>query len=141
MINNEQLLKLGGAIQLAILIASVQVPRMLDWRNELAHLKPFLRQLFYVYGAFIILTIIGMGVISIAFAGEIAASPGLGRAFAAFVLIFWGLRLVVQFFVFDARPILTTPVMRFAYHALTVAFVAIVCTYSIVVYRIAPSAG
>ncbi|MCB9852168.1 MAG: hypothetical protein H6819_03660 [Phycisphaerales bacterium] len=135
--NNEQLLRIGGAIQLAILIASVQVPRMLDWRGELANLKPFLRQLFYVYGAFIILTIVGMGVISIAFADEIAASPGLGRAFAAFVFVFWGIRLIVQFFVFDARPILTTPIMRFAYRALSLAFILLVCAYGVVVFRIA----
>ncbi len=132
MITNEQLIQLGGAIQLAILVASLQVPRMLNWRDELAVLKPFLRSLFYVYGVFIVLTIIGMGVISIAFAGEIATSPGLGRAFAGFVLIFWSARLVVQFFVFDAKPILTTPMMRIGYHALTVAFVVLVGAYGVV---------
>lgn len=136
MLSNENLLKLGGAVQLAILFASVQVPRMLNWRAELANLKPFLRQLFYVYGVFIVLTIVGMGLISIAFASEIASSAGLGRAFAAFVFVFWGLRLVVQFFVFDAKPIMTTRIMRMAYHLLTFAFVLLVCAYGIVVFRV-----
>jgi hypothetical protein len=136
MMTNENLVRLGGVVQLEILLASVQVPKMLNWRGELANLAPFLRRLFYVYGAFIILTIVGMGVISIAFAAEIAASPGLGRAFAGFLFVFWSARLVVQFFVFDAQPILTTPVMRFAYHALTVAFVMLVGIYGIVSFGV-----
>lgn len=130
---SENLLRLGGAIQLAILIASVQVPKRLNWRSELAPLTPFLRQLFYVYGAFIVMTIVAMGVISIAFAGEIAASSGLGRAFTVFVLIFWGVRLIVQFFVFDARPILATRLMRVGYHCLTIAFVILVMAYGAVI--------
>ncbi|HPF38906.1 MAG TPA: hypothetical protein P5081_06255 [Phycisphaerae bacterium] len=137
MITMAMLLKVGGIVQLAILVASVQVPRRLNWKTELAGLKPFLRQLFYVYGAFIVLTIIGMGVISIAFAEEIATSPGLGRAFAAFVLIFWGLRLFTQFVIFDAGPILTTRLMRVAYHALTFAFITLVGVYGAVVFQIA----
>ena len=120
MLSNENLLKLGGAV----------------WRTELASLKPFLRQLFYVYGVFIVLTIVGMRLISIAFASEIASSAGLGRAFAAFVLLFWGLRLVVQFFYFDAGPILTTRIMRVAYHLLTLAFILLVCIYGAVVVRV-----
>lgn len=138
MLTNDDLLRVGGAIQLAILIASVQVPRRLNWREELANLKPFLRRLFYVYGAFIVLTIVGLAVLSIAFAPEIAASPGLGRAFAAFVFAFWAARLCVQFFVFDAKPILTTRIMRFAYHLLTVAFVALVGVYGIVAFSPIP---
>lgn len=133
MFTNENLLRLGGVIQLSILIASALVPRMLDWRSGLAKLSPFLRRLFWVYGGFIVLTILGMGVLSIAFAGEIAASPGLGRGFAAFVLVFWAARLFVQFFVFDAGHLLTTTLMRIGYHALTVAFFVLIAVYGVVV--------
>lgn len=133
MFTNENLLRLGGIVQLSILIASALVPRMLDWRTELAGLKPFLRRLFWVYGAFIVLTILAMCILSIAFAGEIAASRGLGRGFAAFVLVFWAARLFVLFFVFDAGSLLRTKMMRIGYHALTVAFFVLIAAYGLVV--------
>jgi hypothetical protein len=53
------LLQLAGFLQLSILIASALVPRVLDWRRNLAGLNAFLRKLFWVYGIFIVLVIIG----------------------------------------------------------------------------------
>ena len=49
----KTLLQIAAALQLSILVASALVPRLLDWRTNLATLHPFLRKLFWVYGAFI----------------------------------------------------------------------------------------
>lgn len=125
----KTLILLGSAIQLSILIASALTPRALDWKSALAPLPDMLRRLFWVYGAFIVLVIIGFGVLSAAFATEIAAGEPLARALAAFITVFWGARLAVQLFVFDARPYLTTPLYRIGYHLLTVAFVALVLIF------------
>jgi hypothetical protein len=66
------------------------------------------RQLIWVHGAFIVLVIVGFGLLSIFFAGDLAVGTPLASGVCAFVGLFWAARLAVQFFVFDAKPYLTT---------------------------------
>ena len=131
----EQCVFAGGVLHGLVLLAALQVPLLLDWRGELRVLSPFLRQLFYVYGAFVLLTILGFTVGSLVFAAEVANGGMLGRAVAGFVGIFWLARLIVQFFVFDAKPILKTWYMRCGYHGLTVLFMGMIVLYGYVALR------
>ena len=121
-----------GFVHCCILIASAMVPRVLDWRSQLAPLHSFLRRLFWVYGVFIVMTIVGFGAISIGCAAEIVAGSPLARAFCGLVAFFWLVRLVVQFFIFDASEFLTTWWLRLGYHALTVAFMILPVPYGMI---------
>ena len=58
MITLHQLILLAGIGHFGILAASLQVPTVMNWKEELARLQEFNRKLFWVYGAFIVLTII-----------------------------------------------------------------------------------
>jgi hypothetical protein len=135
MTSPELLLRIGGALHFAILIASAMVPRVLNWKVELASLHPFLRRLFWVYGVFIVLTVIGFGTISLLCATELANGTQLARSFCGFVAVFWLARLAVQFFVFDARPFLTHWFFKAGYQGLTVLFFALVAIYAWVSLR------
>ena len=121
---------LGGLLHFAILSASALVPRVLDWRGELARLHPFMRSLFWVYGVFIVLVIVSFGTVTLLHADALAAGSPLARSFCAMVAIFWLARLGVQFFVFDAKPFLTRWFFKLGYHALTVAFVVLTVIYA-----------
>lgn len=123
------LLQFAGVLHFAILFASALTPKALDWKGALAPLPPLLRRMFWVYGVFIVLTIIGFGTLTLIHAEAFAAGEPLARGLAAFIALFWTARLVVQFFVFDARPYLTHPLLTIGYHALTVAFVILVAIY------------
>jgi hypothetical protein len=125
----KSMLLIGGLLHFVILIASALTPRVLDWRENLATLHPFLRRLFWVYGCFIVLTIVSFGTLTLACANELAAGDALARAVCAMIAIFWLARLVVQFFVFDARPFLTTAFRRVGYQGLTLLFLALVFIY------------
>lgn len=122
-------LYLGAAIHFGILGASALAPRALRWRETLAPLPPLLRRMFWVYGAFIVLIIIGFGTLTLLHAPAMAAGDPVARGVAALIAVFWLARLAVQFFVFDARPWLTRPLYRFGYHGLTVAFITLVLIY------------
>ena len=135
MITLHQLILLGGLGHFAILLASAQVPRVLDWKHELAPLHPFVRQLFWVYGAFIVLTIAGFGVLTLMNVDALAAGSQLARGVAALVAVFWAVRLAVQCFVFDARPFLTNAWRRLGYHTLTAAFVFFTLLYGYLALR------
>lgn len=113
-----------------ILLASFTVPRVLDWRRELQHLAPLSRQLVWVHGAFVVLVILGFGVLSVLYFRELAAGTPLARGMCAFVALFWGLRLLVQATVFDTRPYLTTWTLAAGYHGLTAVFAYLTIVYA-----------
>jgi hypothetical protein len=113
-----------------ILIASALTPRLLDWRTNLETLHPFLRRLFWVYGVFIVLVIISFGTLTLIRVDELASASPLARSVCAMIAVFWLARLAVQFFVFDARPFLTTAFRRVGYHGLTFLFSALVFIYA-----------
>ena len=120
---------IGGLLHFVVLIASALTPRVLDWRANLATLHPFLRRLFWVYGSFIVLVIISFGVLTLFHADELASGGLLPRSVCAMIALFWLARLGVQFFVFDARPFLTTTFLRLGYHGLTALFATLVFIY------------
>lgn len=129
----------AGLLHFAVLVASALTPRVLDWRTNLAMLPPFLRRLFWVYGAFIVLVIISFGVLTLLNADELASGAALSRSVCAMIALFWLTRLGVQFFVFDARPFLTTAFLRLGYHGLTLLFTALVFIYGCVALNLHPS--
>ena len=129
-------LRCAGLLHFAILLASALTPRALDWRSNLASLHPFLRRLFWVFGAFIVLVIVSFGVLTLLFAPRLASGDELGSALAAVIAVFWLARLGVQLFVFDARPFLTNWFYRTGYHALTLVFILFVIVFGAAALRI-----
>jgi hypothetical protein len=134
----KSLLLVGGLLHFVILIASALTPRVLDWRANLAALHPFLRRLFWVYGSFIVLVIVSFGALTLFHADELASAAPLARSICAVIAIFWLARLAVQFFVFDAKPFLTTTFLRVGYHGLTLLFVALVSIYGCAALNLHP---
>jgi hypothetical protein len=132
----ENLLLLAGIGHFGILTASALVPKVLDWKTALAPLPPFLRTLFWVYGIFIVLTIIGMGTLTLFHADAMAAGDPVARGLAAFIAVFWGARLYVQLFVFDVSAYLTNAWMKLGDHVLTVAFVFLTAVYAMAALNI-----
>ena len=123
------LILIGGFLHFGVLIASALVPQVLDWRDELARVSKLTRQLVWTHGAFIVLTIIAFGVLSIANASSLTSGDPLARSLAGFISVFWGARLVLQYTWFDARAYLTTPVLRIGYHGLTFVFAYFTAVY------------
>jgi hypothetical protein len=127
----KTLLLLAGVMHFAILIASALVPKVLDWRGELRKLPALFAQLVWVHGGFIVLTIIGLGVISVVNAAELASGTLLARTVCGFIALFWGTRLAVQFFYFDATPYLTSLPLRLGYHGLAAVFTCLTVIYTL----------
>ena len=125
----KTLLQIAAALQLWILIASALVPRVLNWRKNLASLHPFLRQHFWVCGAFIVLTIVAFATLTLLHADSMAHREPVARSLCTFVAVFWGARLFVQLSIFNAGPFLSNWFYKLGYHALTIAFAFLVFVY------------
>lgn len=124
-----RLIFLAGAGQLCVLIASALVPFRLDWRTELASLSRLHRQMYWVYGGYVVLSIVAFALISLLNSGELASGTGLARGFCGYVAVFWGVRVCLQA-VFDVKPHLTAWWLKAGYHGLTVLFVYFTVVYA-----------
>lgn len=130
--NLAQLIFVGGILHFGILIASALVPQVLDWKASLGKLDALTRQLIWVHGAFIVLVIIGFGLLSLGYAADLASGTPLARGMCLFIALFWSARLLVQIFVFDAKVYLKTTFLKLGYHGLTLVFLfhALVYTWA-----------
>ena len=122
------LLFLGGFAQLCILIASAMVPFQLDWKQAFQPLPPLLRQMYWVYGGYVVLSILALGLLSVFNATELATGSRLARSVCLYNAVFWGLRLPLQI-VFDTKQYLTTWWLKLGYHTLTVLFLSFTLLY------------
>ena len=118
----ETLIFISDILHLGTLLGSAQVPKELNFKEELPKVAPLMRHWILVAGAYVVLNLIAFGVISLTLSKELASGSPLARAFCGYVAIFWGCRLVVQFFVFDAKPYLRNWFLTLGYHGLTLVF-------------------
>ncbi len=122
MLTLETLIVISGILQLGTLLASAQVPKELKFREELPRVSPLLRHWILTAGGYIVLDLVAFGILSLLFAKELASGQPLARGVCGFISVFWGIRLVIQLFVFDAKPYLRNSFLTIGYHALTVVF-------------------
>ena len=102
--NLALLLTFAGIAHFGVLVASATVPKALNWRENLRPLPKLLRQMFWVYGSFIVLMIVSFGVITLGHTETLARGDNpLARSVCGMIALFWSVRLLVQFFVFDAK--------------------------------------
>ena len=124
-----RLIVVAGAGQLGVLIASALVPFQLRWSEELRSLSRLHRQMYWVYGGYVVLSIVAFGVLSIVNAQELASGSSLARGFCAYVASFWGVRLALQA-VFDVKEHLTTWWLKAGYAVLTLMFATFTVVYA-----------
>ena len=127
------LMRLAGIAQMGILVAAALVPSRLKWATELARLSRLNRQMHWVYGGYIVLSIAAFALISILLAEELAAQSRLARGLCVYIAVFWGIRVVLQF-VFDVQEHLTTWWLKLGYHTLTILFVALTALYGMTAF-------
>lgn len=119
----------AGLAHFGVLIASALVPFQLNWRTELQSLSRLHRQMYWVYGGYVVLSILAFGVLSIANARALADGGPLARGVCAYVAVFWGVRLILQG-VFDVNEHLTIWWLRAGYLLLTALFAAFTGVYA-----------
>jgi len=122
-------LQLAGLMHLGLIAAGTVMPRVVNLRDHVAALPPFICRLFWVYYSFIALFLMGFGALSFFLARELASGTALARAVCGFLAVFWAMRLFVAVFVFDVRPYLTSVLWRIGYHATNVVFALLPAIY------------
>ncbi|MGB6875129.1 MAG: hypothetical protein WBD87_03765 [Candidatus Acidiferrales bacterium] len=92
---------LAGAAHFVILIASLQVPYRLHWKQDLQSLMPFNRKLLWVQGGFTGLTIFAFGTLTLVLHRELLRGGRVALGLVAFIGIYWTARVLVDAFYFS----------------------------------------
>ncbi len=126
------ILILAGLANFACIGAGIQIPKVLDWKNDLQKIHPFSRKIFLNYYFYVGLMIFSWGVISLFLRKELLAGGPLAIAILVIMLLFWLIRIVVDFFFFDATDWPKGKYFQFGHIILTGTFFCLVVAYSIV---------
>ena len=126
---------LAGLGHFVILIASVQVPSRLGWRQDLTKLAPLNRKLMWTYGGFTVLTILAFGTLTLALHDEFLNGDKSAVGFSAFIAIYWTARIVVDVLYFGHSGWPRGRAFVAGHVLLLGLFVALASTYLAVVLR------
>jgi hypothetical protein len=128
---------LAGAGHFTVLIASFQVPYRLQWKEDLAKLTSFNRKLMWVHGGFAIYTIVSFGVLTLWLHDEMLHGERGGLALAAFIGVYWLLRVIVDFTYYDHTDWPKGRGFVVGHALLTLLFVFLFVTYlGVVTFRL-----
>ena len=127
--NTPLILKLTALTYLGLLTAGLLMPGVVRLRQHIGTLPKFIRQLFWVYYAFIGLSLTCFGLGTFLLADQLAAGTPLARAVCGFLALFWSVRFVAGTFVFDLRPYLTSGWRRAGLTAANIVFTCLPIIY------------
>jgi hypothetical protein len=124
------LVLLAGACQLALIVASLAIPRVLGWKAETAKLRPLTRQVFWTYAAYIWCTNLAFGLVSLKPDWLLDRTP-LAASVTGFITAYWSGRLGIQFFYFDRTDAPQGKHVRWAEVALVAMFIYLALVYGV----------
>jgi cytochrome c biogenesis protein CcdA len=102
MMSLELHLKLAGLAMMVLGVAHVLFGPRFKWKEELERVSLLNRQIFYVHTFFIALVVALLGILAFFYTSALLEPTPLARVLLSGIVIFWGCRLLVQFFVYDA---------------------------------------
>jgi hypothetical protein len=125
----------AGVGQLVLVAASLAIPRVLRWSEDLARLRPLTRQIFWTYAGYIWATNLAFGLVSTFAPGWLLDRTPLAGAVCGFIATYWGARLVIQFAYFDRSDAPKGPLFAVGEAVLVGLFVLLTVVYGSLALR------
>jgi len=94
-------LRLAGVFLLGLFVLNFFVPARFKWADELPRLSLINRRIFQVHAMFIALILLLSGLLLVGLPHELLTPTPLACAVLGGLAIFWGLRLWMQWFMYD----------------------------------------
>ena len=123
-------LLIGGWSLVILCIGSFWIPKVLGWREKLAGLTPLMRELWWTYSAYVWGSHVLFAVLALGFGEWLMGGTGAAMAMCIFMLLWWTVRLWLQFFGFDFGEIKDNPPTRISKGLLTLLFVGLFILYA-----------
>ena len=127
----ESLVFVAGVGQLILIVASLAIPRVLGWREDVAKLRPLTRQVFWTYAVYIWATNLSFGLLSTLAPHWLLDHSPLAACVSGFIAVYWTARVVIQFTYFDRSDVPRHRLARWAEVALVGLFIFLAVVYGI----------
>ncbi len=95
-------IKILGVLLMGLALLHVIFPRYFNWKQELGSLTMMNRQMMHVHSFFIALTVFLMGLLCFTSPQDLITTT-LGKKISLGMGIFWGARLIIQFFGYSSE--------------------------------------
>jgi hypothetical protein len=105
----------AALLQWLIAASNVFAARMFAYRENIARLTPFVREVFIVQNIYIMATVVMFGIVCVAFTPDLAGGSALGRFLSGFLALFWGGRVVIQLLFYDKDVKRSRPFANFVF--------------------------
>lgn len=89
------LILLCGIGHIVLTFGSLLIPKLLNWKKELAHLQPLLRQMFWTYAAYILVINFCFGIVSVMGVDELLNKSFLAKSITLFIGLYWLARVLI----------------------------------------------
>jgi len=99
--NLELHLKIVGALFLFLFVLNLIVPFHFGWKQELKQVSLLTRNVFFVHGFFIAMSVLAFGLLCLFFTETLIERSTLATLVLGFLTTFWVIRLYMQWFVYD----------------------------------------
>ena len=130
----KTLLQLAGLAQVVLAMGSLLIPGILGWKGELAKVRPLIREMFWVYAAYIFVVNLSFGLISLFDTDELTAHTKLAAIIEAFIALYWISRVLIQFLYFSRADFPKGRWHKAAEMLLASVFVFLSAAYSFLFY-------
>jgi alginate O-acetyltransferase complex protein AlgI len=125
---------LAGVGHFCTLIAGVQMPFRLHWKEELARLSRFNRKIMLNYTAYVGAIVIAFGYLTLKLHDELLAGDKVAMHLAGLIAIFWIGRILVDMFYFKHDDWPKGPEFVIGHAVLDTLFVAMASVYTYIVW-------
>ena len=99
--DTQELIWYAGLAQIALVLGTLAVPAILNWKLELAKVQPLIKQMFWVYAAYIMVINLCFGLVSVFDYRELTNHSHLSVLVTGFIAVYWISRVFIQFLYFD----------------------------------------
>ncbi len=127
-------LLIGGCSLTALSIGSFWIPKVLGWKEKLAGLTPLMRELWWTYSIYVWGSHVFFAVLTLGFGDWLMSGTGAAMAMNTFMLLWWSVRLWLQFFGFDFSEIkpsrfncVAKPLLTMLFGGLVTLFALLLC--------------
>jgi hypothetical protein len=114
-------LRIVGIVMAWLVVVNLYVPWRFHWREEMARLSLLNRQIFQAHSMFLILTLGLLAALLLACGPDLLEPTGLARAILIGLTIFWGTRMLMQWFYYSPATWRGNPLhtaMHYAFSAM-----------------------
>ncbi len=132
--NIQTFIYFAGLAQIALVLGSLSIPAILNWKKELEKVQTLIKQMFWTYAAYILFINLSFDLLSVFAYKDLTNGSLLASAISGFIAVYWISRILIQFFYFDRKSFPTGLANRLAEVILVALFLSLSIVYATAFY-------